>query len=422
MFLGVSRQDIVGQHSSERLPLESGEKFRIVQLFLVRLGDDVANVAPLLERVRHDLVDRFWLSVVVNPLVHRLDIAIFFPPAGLLYAARPGVGGYSPPKSRCACWPASSTASRNVRDQLFRPTTRHHAGLVHPVDPDGVERRSPAAELRVVARQRCLACYRCLLIASPSVLSVSTFCGHSIALGGIHYYNSDKHSLRGLGEIARYDDQVPTGGIARERVASHKHDPVRFRSRRYSPDGRRRGDIRSDALVVALCIFRYPRSARWPRALGFCVPGGQRPLIGQVLPLAVPGSRPSRPGNACSDTCSTESLADLDRPGGDHRRLRDRPPLGRSDERLRRTRRIARGPSAKSATTSAWMIRWSFSTPASSDSAATGLRNIMAGGSAGLPVGHRSPRGDPHSCRRGSVPRGVFGDRDGRGDRPELAR
>jgi len=35
-----------------------------------------------------------------------------------------------------------------------------------------------------------------------------------------------------LGEIAFYDDQVPTGGIARERVASHKHDPVRFRSRR----------------------------------------------------------------------------------------------------------------------------------------------------------------------------------------------
>jgi len=41
-----------------------------------------------------------------------------------------------------------------------------------------------------------------------------------------------KHSLRGLGEIAFYDDQVPTGGIVRERVGSHEHDPVRFRNRR----------------------------------------------------------------------------------------------------------------------------------------------------------------------------------------------
>src|SRR5688572_17077323 len=60
---------------------------------------------------------------------------------------------------------------------------------------------------------------------------------------------------------------------ASERATSRKHDPVRFRSRRYSPDGRRRAGGGSQCRLAAFVTHCHNANfARGPRLRAFSCP------------------------------------------------------------------------------------------------------------------------------------------------------
>src|SRR5688500_11393222 len=68
---------------------------------------------------------------------------------------------------------------------------------------------------------------------------------------------------------------------------------------------------------------------------GFCLPGGISAVDRADAPLAVPGIALTDMGAHVVVCCYANSLVGFDPDRSHHRRVRDRPPLGRSDRWIR---------------------------------------------------------------------------------------